>query len=216
MFDFDGLLVDTEWNGYEAWCSVFADHGVDLTIEEFVVCIGTRYGIDWGELLERKTGQVGPSDDELRALKQPRQDATVTRLPLLPGVEEWLAEVGRRGLRCAIASSSEREWIDPHLDRLGVAHHFEVIATWEGRECGYPPKPAPDIYLRACDALGVAPQHALAVEDSSNGVKAATAAGMPCVAVPNRVTAASDFSEADIVIASLAEVPLASVLDRLS
>ena len=212
VFDFDGLLVDTEWPGFEAWQVVFAEHGTTLGLEEFVVCVGTRYAVDWGELLAAKTGRAGPSDAELRAHREPRRTDAVRDLPLLPGVVEWLHAAGRRGLRCAIASSSGRSWIDPHLDRLGVAHHFEVISSWDGPECGFPPKPAPDLYLRACTALGVEPGDALAVEDSPNGVHAATAAGMRCVAVPNRVTASSAFAAADLVIPSLASCPLDDVV----
>jgi beta-phosphoglucomutase-like phosphatase (HAD superfamily) len=78
-----------------------------------------------------------------------------------------------------------------------------------------PGKPAPDVYLRACDALGVEPRNALAVEDSPNGVTAAKAAGLRCVAVPNRITAALDFSGADLVVTSLADVTLAAALERL-
>jgi HAD superfamily hydrolase (TIGR01509 family) len=215
VFDFDGLLVETEWPGFEAWQTVFAEHGAELELEEFLVCIGTRYAIDWGDLLAAKTGRPGPTDAELRRRKEPLLDASITDLPLLPGVIEWLQEIGRRGLRCAIASSSERSWIDPHLDRLGVAHHFEAISSWDGPECGFPPKPAPDLYTRACAALGVEPAAALAVEDSANGVRAAKAAGMRCVAVPNRVTESSDFSPADLVIPSLATTPLADALAQL-
>lgn len=212
IFDFDGLLVETEWPGFEAWQAVFAEHGAELALEEFLVCIGTRYAVDWGELLAAKTGRAGPTDAELRARREPRRDDAVRDLPLLPGALDWLHAVGRRGLRCAIASSSERSWIDPHLDRLGVANRFETISAWGGPGCGFPPKPAPDLYLRACAALAVEPADALAIEDSANGVRAANAAGMRCVAVPNRVTASSDLSLADLVIPSLASCSLDDVL----
>jgi HAD superfamily hydrolase (TIGR01509 family) len=216
VFDFDGLLVDTEWPGFEVWRDLFADHGAELTIDDFLVCIGTRNAIDWGELLSAKTGRSGPSDEELRTTKVARQTETVAELPLRDGVAQWLADVTAAGLRCAIASSSERLWIEPHLDRLEVAHHFELLATWEGPECGFPPKPAPDLYLQACRALGVAPRAALAVEDSVNGVLAAKAAGMYCLAVPNRVTRGCDFGAADVVAASLADLRLADALAALA
>src|SRR5207249_8695628 len=99
---------------------------------------------------------------------------------------------------------------------LGVAHHFEVLITWEGPGCGFPPKPAPDLYRRACAALDVAPGAALAIEDSTNGVAAAKAAGLRCLAVPNRLTAGSDFGAADLVVDSLASCPLTDALDRLT
>jgi HAD superfamily hydrolase (TIGR01509 family) len=216
VFDFDGLLVDTEWPSYESWRTLFAEHGADLTVDDFLVCIGTRNAIDWGELLAAKTGRAGPSDAELRAAKQPRHAEVVAALPLLPGVGRWLADIAAHGLRCAIASSSERVWIEPHLDRLEVAHHFEVLVTWEGPECGFPPKPAPDLYRRACEALAVTPTATLAIEDSRNGVLAAKAAGLRCLAVPNRLTAQSDFSAADLVADSLDAVTLDDAIAALA
>src|SRR5262249_47205311 len=156
-----------------------------------LVCIGTRNAIDFGKLLATKTGRPGPSDAELRSIRQPRHAERVGMLPLLPGVAQWLDDIRARGLRCAIASCSERGWIEPHLERLEVAPHCEVLVTRERPAWGSPPKPAPDLYLRACDALGVTPAATLAVEDSHNGVLAAKAAGLHCLAVPNRLTAQS-------------------------
>jgi putative hydrolase of the HAD superfamily len=216
VFDYDGLMVDTEWPSFESWRALFAEHGADLSVDDFLICIGTRNAIDFGELLAAKTGRPGPSDAQLRAIRQPRHVEHVGMLPLLPGVAQWLDDIRARGLRCAIASSSERGWIEPHLERLEVAHHFEVLVTWEGPACGFPPKPAPDLYLRACDALGVAPAATLAIEDSHKGVVAAKAAGLHCLAVPNRLTAQSDFSAADLVADSLAALSLDDVLAALA
>ncbi len=216
MFDFDGLLVETEGPGFEAWRTVFAELGAELTVDDFLVCIGTRNAVDWGELLEIKTGRPGPTDAELRVAKQAHQAGSVAALPLQPGVRQWLDDVAAAGLRCAIASSSERLWIEPHLHRLGVAHHFELLTTWEGPDCGFAPKPAPDLYLRACRALDVQPGAALAVEDSMNGVLAAKAAGMHCLAVPNGITISSDFSAADLVATSLDALRLAEALAALT
>ena len=115
------------------------------------------------------------------------------------------------GSRLAIASSSEREWVEPHLRRLGLREHFTQFACY-GR--GLAPKPAPDTYVDACVRLGVSPADAIAVEDSPHGVDAARAAGLRVVAVPNPVTAQMDLSAADLVIASLAECSLADVLAR--
>jgi beta-phosphoglucomutase-like phosphatase (HAD superfamily) len=99
-----------------------------------------------------------------------------------------------------------------HLTRLGVRDRFGHLSC---RDELVPGKPAPDVYLRACVALGTEPRNALAVEDSPNGVTAAKAAGLRCIAVPNRITAALDFSGADLVVTSLADLTLASALERL-
>jgi HAD superfamily hydrolase (TIGR01509 family) len=131
----------------------------------------------------------------------------------MPGVEQWIADVRRLHLGIAIASSSPIEWVHGHLTRLGVRDRFDHVSC---RDVDVPGKPAPDVYLRACEALGVSPADALAVEDSPNGIAAAKAAGLRCVAVPNAITAPLDFSQADLVVASLAEVPLAAAIERLS
>ena len=212
IFDFDGLIVDTEWNGFQALVSVYAQYGAELALADFVKSVGTRGAVDWGHLLQLKTGRSGPTDLELRDLCTPHERAGLNSLAILPGVHHWLGDAADAALRCAIASSSERHWIEPHLSRLQIDHHFAALATWEGDDCGYPPKPAPDIYLHACTALGTEPRHAIALEDSPNGVAAAKAAGLFCVAVPGRVTAGLDFSAADVVVTSLAEFSLADAI----
>lgn len=108
IFDFDGVIVDTEWHSFEVWRALFAEHGADLSLDDFAICIGTRNAIDMGALLTAKTGRAGPSDADLRALKHRRHLGDVAGLPLLPGVQQWLAEIARRDMGCAIASSSER------------------------------------------------------------------------------------------------------------
>ena len=118
-----------------------------------------------------------------------------------------------RGLGLAVASSSEHEWVDTHLTRLGLRERFAYLACHDGRLRA---KPAPDTYLDACEAVGVAPGDAIAVEDSFNGVVAARAAGMRVVAVPNGVTSAMDFSTADLVLSSLAECALDDAIARLT
>lgn len=209
IFDFDGVIVDTEWPAFAAWRTVLAEQGAELTIEEFAHCIGTRGAIDFAALIETKTGARAPSNEQLRAWKQPLEATTVATLPLLPGVRAWLDAAAAADLPVAIASSSERWWIEPHLARLGIADHFRYLSTWDGPEVGFPPKPAPDLYSRCVDALGVRPDEALAIEDSLNGCTSAKAAGLRCLAIPSRLTAHLDFAAADHVVESLATFTLA-------
>jgi beta-phosphoglucomutase-like phosphatase (HAD superfamily) len=113
---------------------------------------------------------------------------------------------------CAIASSSELEWVVSHLDRLGLRDAFASVAC-HGPELRA--KPDPDTYLAACAALGVEPAAALAVEDSPHGIRAARAAGLRVVAVPNDVTARLDLSAADLRLPSLAACTLGDAIARL-
>jgi HAD superfamily hydrolase (TIGR01509 family) len=149
--------------------------------------------------------------DTMQLRRRAYRDDVLAREVARPGVVDWIEDAIARGLGLAIASSSEREWVEPHLRRLGLHDHFTHFACY-GR--GLAPKPAPDTYLDACARLGVAPADAIAVEDSPHGVDAARAAGLRVVAVPNSVTALMDLSAADLVITSLAEYSLADVLAR--
>jgi putative hydrolase of the HAD superfamily len=130
----------------------------------------------------------------------------------MDGVQQYVDDAARLGLRLGIASSSTRAWVLGHLGRLGLAACWHTVKT---REDVARPKPAPDLYVAAVDALGVFPQEAVALEDSPNGIAAAKSAGLRCVAVPNPLTAGMDLSGADLRITSLAATPLESVLASL-
>jgi HAD superfamily hydrolase (TIGR01509 family) len=132
---------------------------------------------------------------------------------LRPGIEDYLAEAERRGLATGIVSSSTREWIKRHLDRLDRANGWDVIMAADGDT--ERAKPRPTLYLDAIDALALAPNEAIAFEDSLNGVRAAKAAGLFCVAVPNPITATFALEEADLVIESFEDLPLPALLERL-
>ena len=116
------------------------------------------------------------------------------------------------GLPVGIASSSPAHWITGHLTRLDFTDRFAVVACCDDDR---PPKPAPDVYVAACEELRVAPARSLAIEDSAHGVAAAKAAGLWCVAVPGPLTRGLDFSAADITLESLADATLADVLGLL-
>jgi HAD superfamily hydrolase (TIGR01509 family) len=124
-----------------------------------------------------------------------------------------LDEADALGLGLAIASSSPRDWVEPHLERLGLRQRFAHVACFGPGIAG---KPAPDTYLAACRALAVEPGRTLAIEDSPHGVTAAKAAGMLCVAVPHAITENLDLSHADLRLRSLSETTLQEVLARIA
>jgi putative hydrolase of the HAD superfamily len=212
VFDFDGLILDTETSIFESWRVAFVAHGcAPPTIEEWAAEVGTVGGLDVVALLESRA--AGPVDvDAMQLRRRAYRDDVLAREVARPGVAEWIADAVGRGFGLAIASSSEREWVEPHLRRLGLRDHFAHLACYGS---GLAAKPAPDTYLEACARLGVAPAEAIAVEDSPHGIDAARAAGLRVVAVPNPVTEQMDLSAADLVITSLAACSLADVLARL-
>lgn len=211
VFDFDGLIVDTEGPVHQAWSEVYAEHGERLELDFWVTLIGRASNTHdpLGEL-ERRLGR-SLDRERLTIRRRVRERELVEAQPVRPGIREWLAEAGRLGLGLGVASSSTREWVGGHLRRLGL-DGWQVIVT---REDVARAKPAPDLYLAAVAALGVAPAEAIAVEDSAPGVASAKAAGLACVAVPNPLTAASDLSAADVRVGSLAELPLGELARRL-
>jgi HAD superfamily hydrolase (TIGR01509 family) len=208
LFDFDGLILDTETTSLASWQEVYREHGHELPLERWAAIIGTIGGFDPLAYLEELTG---PVDREAVLARQNERDLALADLEeLRPGVLEYLEDARELGLATAIVSSSSRDWIDRHLGRLQRAEHFDAIVTADGDP--ERAKPRPTLYLEALDRLGLAVEEAVALEDSPNGVSAAKAAGLFCVAVPNGVTASLGLDEADLVVSSLADLPLRELL----
>jgi HAD superfamily hydrolase (TIGR01509 family) len=209
LFDFDGIIVDTEWAIYEEWHQLFREHGHPLPLETYNQCIGTDFDT-WSPKthLEELTGNSFDWHqlDESRNVEIRRN---LEGAGLIPGVEEAVAAAERLGLKRAVVSSSSHDWVDGWLEKLEVAPRFQTTVC---RGDAPRIKPAPDLYLEAARRLETDPSGCLVLEDSVNGSRAAKDAGMTVLAVPNRVTACCDFSLADGVISSLAELP--ALLDR--
>ena len=212
VFDFDGLIIASESNAVRSWQDLYARFGHELPLDKWATLIGT-WDAEWdpaAELAER----VGNGHDWEAIERERRADelAGAWQLPALPGVIDRLDDAARLGIPLAIASSSDREWVVGHLERLGIAGRFRAIVT---RDDVTRTKPDPELFTRAASALEIAPGHAVAIEDSIHGVVAAKAAGMRCVAVPNPLLAQADYSAADVVTGSLADCTLEEIIERL-
>ena len=204
VFDFDGLILDTETSVYEAWRATYADHGHELPLELWHSAIGTD-GSSYDPLEHLRDLVDTPLDVEaLQSRRRTIRDSMLAELSVMPGVEACLDHARQRGMRIGIASSSPLDWVAPHLERLELLEFFETIVT---RDRVPSAKPAPDLYLRAVEELGVAPRDAIALEDSPNGVAAAKSAGLYCVAVPGPMTRGLSFDQADAVVPSLDAQP---------
>jgi HAD superfamily hydrolase (TIGR01509 family) len=211
VFDFDGLIIDSEWAIVESARAAVTVHGHDLTVEAWATIVGL--GDDDDELawtmLTRAMGIEGFDNAAFSATYAQQHRASRDSLPLLPGVEGLIDSLVAQGVPIGVASSSSRAWLDRHLGRLGVRPRFGAVIGAD--LVGGVGKPAPDVYLRACADLGADPRQAVALEDSAHGVAAAKAAGMAAVAVPSRITRFNDFAQADLVVESIADL----ALDRL-
>lgn len=203
VFDFDGLILDTETSAFETARDVWAAHGAELTLTSWQRRIGT-HNRPWIDELEALVGPISDRDAVLERRLAAHHERVAAEVAM-PGVHDFVVGAHRRGLALAVASSSSMGWIDEHLGRLGLRGYFAVISCCEE---GVPAKPEPDVYRRAVEALDVAPAGAIAFEDSPNGVTAAKAAGLRCIAVPNRMTADLDLSAADQVVPSFLDIDL--------
>jgi HAD superfamily hydrolase (TIGR01509 family) len=212
LFDFDGLLVDTESVARLAYEEVYREHGHELPLDQWATLIGT-IGAPWDPdaHLEELVGR--PLDRAALTERRRRREHGLADLEeLRPGVEEYFAEANRLGLKTAVVSSSDTWWIERHLGRLGRLEGLDAIVAANGDTTRA--KPRPDLYLETLELLGLEAAEAIAFEDSPNGIRAAKSAGLICVAVPNPITATMAFDEADLVLQSLADVPLAELLER--
>jgi HAD superfamily hydrolase (TIGR01509 family) len=205
VFDFDGTIADTEWPVYVIVRDAFREHGLDLTVDDWVDEIGRADNLTLEERLEQALG--GPPDPAVLAAARDRRRAARREMGILPGVLEVLDAVAAAGLPLAIASSSPLDWVEDHLHRLGLLGRFAAIRTRDHVDRG---KPAPDLYLSAAAAVGVDPGDVVAIEDSRHGCTAAKSAGMTCVVVPNRITTHDRPDHADLVLDSLLEFPFAA------
>ena len=211
VFDFDGLILDTELPEYTTVKAEFEAHGVELPLDEWLAIIGSADHPHWLDWLQSLLDE--PIEREVvHARRMAAHHEMIMRNEVLPGVVDLLDEADRRGIPAAVASSSPRYWVSGHLERLGLIDRFAVLKTREDVERA---KPWPDLFLAAVEALGTVPGAVVAFEDSHNGSQAAVAAGLFCVVAPNSLTRIQDFDHADLVVDSLADVSLADVAARL-
>jgi len=206
LFDFDGVLVDTEGAIYQAWLRTFQAHGHDLPLDVYTRCIGSDFAT-WSPKthLEEISGLAFDWHD-LDARRQEEILRDLSDEGTMPGVIDLLEQLTRAGIRRAVVSSSSHHWVDGWLEKLAFPNYFETVVC---RGDAPQIKPAPDLYLEAAKRLGLTSADCLVIEDSLNGVKAAVAAGMTVWAVPNRVTAGLDFAGAERIFPSLMEVAAA-------
>ena len=212
VFDFDGLILDTEEPVYRSWLEVYEAHGEELPFERWVQIVGsTTAGFHPQHHLEERLGRS--LSKEVLDRRIGRRTELVLAQELLPGVVPHIEEAKALGLKVGVASSSTADWVRGHLARLGILEKFDCLRC---RDDVANAKPEPDLYIAVLECLGVAPYEAIAIEDSPNGVTAAKRAGLRCVAIPNSITAKLDLSGADVLLGSLAEITLADLLKKVA
>ena len=212
IFDMDGVLADSEPAFFEAVNEVLAPTGKRIDWERYQQLLGTSVSVTWQrvlEMLDLGADDVQPyldryGDTLLEVLRRPR--------PLLPGVSAVLEQLKRRAVPIGLATSSQQAWVEALLGAAGLPLDTFGAVVW--REMVEKSKPAPDLYLKAAELLRVAPEECIAVEDTPSGIASAKEAGMYAVQVRAASTAFPPIENADLVLDSLEDFPLAMVGQR--
>lgn len=212
IFDFDGLILDTEVSELQAWREIYAEYNAELPLDKWAACIGS--GIDAFDVYGYLESQVGYTveREEVANRRRKRRMELLTAEVLLPGIEDYLQTAKRLDLKIGLASSSSRAWVHSHLSRFGIIEHFDYIKC--GDEVTHK-KPDPELYLSVLTGLGARAGQSIALEDSPNGVLAAQRAGIFCVVVPNPVTSLLALDHADLRLNSLALMPLEDLISEV-
>lgn len=212
IFDFDGLILDTETPDFVVLSEQYRRFGAELRLERWMHGLGTTGGYDPYAELEALIGAT-LDREALRREHRERYIALCEQQPLRPGVCDVILTAHIRGIRLAVASSASREWVEGWLERHAIRAYFDCVRT---RSDGLRVKPAPDLFLSAAACLDVAPELCVVLEDSPNGIRAAAAAGMRCVAVPVALLDTLPLPPHLLRLGSLADLPANALLDRLA
>jgi HAD superfamily hydrolase (TIGR01509 family) len=212
IFDFDGLILDTEISSFQSWQEIYQEYSCELPLEKWAACVGGGIELfDPCDYLETLLG-LPVARESLMTRRRRRHLEMIGSLAALPGVNDYILAAQRLGLKLAVASSSPREWVEGHLSRLDLLKYFDALCC--GDEVVYK-KPHPELYLTALTLLGVPAEGAFALEDSPNGVLAAQQAGLFCVAVPNLITSQLPLAHADLRLSSLADMSLSDLIAEI-
>ncbi|MFC0470944.1 HAD-IA family hydrolase [Halalkalibacter kiskunsagensis] len=208
VFDFDGLIIDTELALYEAFCELLKLDPSELPIKDYAFYIGTDSSALHDFILEKANGRMTLEEiiEESSILHKEKLKYAIAR----DGVEDYLKEAKSKGLKIGLASSSNREWVDFFLQELQLLSFFDVIQTRDDVKIV---KPDPTLYRNVINHFGIHPSEAIAFEDSANGAKAAIGAGLNCVIVPNKVTENLQFENYHLRIISMKEKTLSNVIE---
>jgi len=212
VFDFDGLILETETPLFQSWQEIYQSYGCRLDLEKWLTNIGRGEDefdafIDLEKLLGQKLDL-----ERLESTRQYREREILGVQPVLPGVEDYLKRGRTMGLKIGLASCSSRGWVVNHLERLELLKFFDCILTGEDVKSL---KPDPELYLSTLERLKVDPHEAIAFEDSPYGIQSAKQAGMYCVAVPNPLSRLGPIDQADMYLNSLGDISLERLLQRI-
>lgn len=213
IFDFDGLIFDTETPEFRAFQEIYEEHGLELKVEM------------WGQWVGTDSSKFNPYDyldecvgkplnrEEIRSLRRLKYGNLIVNEIIRPGVEDYLKAAKDISLKVGLASSSTKDWVTEHLKRLNLVQYFDCIRV---RDDVKKVKPDPELYLQVLNYFGIEPNEAIAFEDSPNGARAAKQAGIHCIVIPNDVTKELKFDEVDLRLKSMEQRSLKSLIEQFN
>lgn len=204
VFDMDGVIFDSETCVIESWIYVAGKYNIQGIEDACNECLGLNREATKEKMLER-FGIDFPYDEfKQEASKFYHDKYDGGRLPMKPGIEELLKFLKANNKKVAVASSTRREVVETEIRDAGLLKYFDILV------CGdmvSKSKPDPEIFLKACEKLGVSPQRSFGIEDSYNGIRSATSAGLRTIMVPDRIAPNDEMNKlTEIILPSLVEV----------
>jgi HAD superfamily hydrolase (TIGR01509 family) len=213
VFDFDGLIFDTETPEFASFQEIFQEHGLELPLDIWSQWVGTDASkFNPYDFLEKQFGNP-INREEIRQLRRGKYDVLIRNQSIRAGVVEYLFHAKKLGLAIGLASSSTRQWVTKHLEELNIVEYFDCIRV---REDVQKVKPDPALYLQVLEHFNVDPLHSIAFEDSPNGALAAKRAGMNCVIVPNDITKSLKFCDIDLRLESMDHMSLEQIIKTIT
>lgn len=213
IFDFDGLIIDTELSCYDTWQDIYKQFNTDIPLSEWIKCVGgDNSKFDPIIYLKSKTNLLFDEEKIQKEQLKKHQERSAS-MPILPGVISLIKYAKENELKLAVASSSSFRWVSYHLKHKKIFDYFDTIITADDVN---KVKPAPDLFLKAKENLGISDFEGIVFEDSAHGIHAATEANLYTVAAPNQITKFSDFSNATLIVNTLDEISPENIIKNLS
>ncbi|GIP21919.1 HAD family phosphatase [Paenibacillus sp. J22TS3] len=205
IFDMDGVIIDSEPIHFEVEIGTVKYFGAEITQQQLENYVGMTAPEMWNEI--RNEYKLAHPVEEILAyqLENKIKALRASELEPIEGIKEVIEGLKQRQIPVGIASSSSPEFIKEVLLKFGLTEYFDCIVSGEEVPKG---KPAPDVYLKAAEQLGVKPEDCVVLEDSSHGVTAAKAAGMRCIGYVNVNSGNQDLSRADLIVSSIHDINL--------
>ncbi len=213
IFDFDGLIIDTEYSSYQTWFDIYQTYQIDLPMTEWIKCVGSSNDeFDPIRYLRTKTDAF-LDETKIRKQQFERHHNISHSMPILPGVETYLNYAKQNNIKLAVASSSSYRWVSSHLETKGLLTAFDLIITADDVDRV---KPAPDLFIKVKEEFGLKDYEGIIFENSAHGILAGFLSKLFCVAVPNTITQGLNFEKADLVIKGLDTISPPELLRQLN